>query len=41
LAAVLGAPRPWARSIEMEIAAVIMVSTVLLWFVEETADEHI
>jgi len=25
----------------MEIAAVIMVSTVLLWFVEETADEHI
>jgi len=25
----------------MEIAAVVMVGTVLLWIVEEAADEHI
>jgi hypothetical protein len=36
-------PRPRARKEDpsMELAAVILFGTVVLWFVEETTDEHI
>jgi hypothetical protein len=40
-AAVLGAPFAREEDPQMEIAAFIMVSTVVLWFLEEAADQHV
>jgi len=40
-AAVLGAPFAREEDPQMEIAAFILVSTVVLWFFEEAADQHV
>jgi hypothetical protein len=39
--AVLGAPFAREEDPQMEIAAFILVSTVVLWFFEEAADQHV
>jgi hypothetical protein len=35
------APTAREEDPDMEIAAAILISSVLLWFVEEAADEHV
>jgi hypothetical protein len=34
-------PRHATRNPAMEVAAIVLFSSVVLWFVEEAADEHI
>jgi hypothetical protein len=34
-------PRRAARNPAMEVAAIVLFSSVVLWFVEEAVDEHV